>query len=448
MTPEEDDLQVIIACPASYSLIDAEGQRLEGGKGEVRLDEESISILPDFNEAFRITFRDIAKAVPNDYKIRLALASGGFIEVFDLGYHYEDFLRILGNLCNDVLLEDLLMEDSLKKSGVEAHFAYFEDGNIETRSGECGLSLYETALVIIPNGEEPVRIPYTLVDEVIDQDHTLTVTTDIGERFVLSMMGAQFDSVKQVLSDVMNELSLKVQSSLKELVPKAGPLVIRQAARLMREGRAARRIDLEKISPALWTELEKMLSVAGVEQEYEFLKSLGQKERMCIGLKRGLLGDLTGEYIWFLIPIYGEDSKVAGNAIAMESASLEESAGKATYFFRVIGREEYARSDSQKSLDEEVDAAIKNINRCMLAINFRREPVYLSDERLTEPRYRKYQYAIEKIPELKILRKLFIGRIVHSSVEQWQQNVLDLLTFNVNSRDDDEKWRRDSSAGL
>jgi len=448
MTPEEDDLQVIIACPASYSLIDAEGQSLEGGKGEARLDEESISILPDFSEAFRITFRDIAKVVPDEYRIRLALTAGGFIEIFDLGYHYEDFLRILGNLCNDILLEDLLMEDSLKKSGVQAHFAYFEDGKTETRSGECGLSLYETAIVIIPNGKEPVRIPYTLMDGVTDQDHTIIVTTDIGERFVLSMMGAQFGSVKQVLSDVMNELSLKVQSSLKELVPKASPLVIRQAARLMREGRAARRIDLEKISPVLWTELAKMLGVAGVKQEYEFLESLGQKERMCIGLKRGLMGDLTGDYIWFLIPMYSEDSKRPGNAIAMESASIEGSAGKATYFFRLIGREEYANTDSQKNLDEEVDAVIKNMNRCMLAINFRREPIYLSEERLAEPRYHKYQYAIEKIPELKILRELFIGRIVHSSVEQWQQNVLDLLTFNVNSRDDDDKWRRDSSAGL
>ena len=44
-----------------------------------------------------------------------------------------------------------------------------------------------------------------------------------------------------------------------------------------------------------------------------------------------------------------------------------------------------------------------------------------------EPRYAKYQFAVKKIPELRELRGLFMGRVVHSSPEQWQQDTRALL---------------------
>lgn len=238
----------------------------------------------------------------------------------------------------------------------------------------------------------------------------------------------------------MNELSLKVQSSLKELLPKADPSVIRRASRFMKEGKAARRSDIESISPELWKELEKKIEITGIKEEYDFLTSLAQKEKMCIGLKRGLLGDLTGEYIWFLIPIYSTNPEEPGNAVAMEAIS-GEGGGKATYFFRIVNRKEYANFKNIEDLHRKVDSFIKMINRCMLAINFRREPIYLPEDRLNEVRHQKYFYAIKRIPELRTLRDLFVGRVIHRSKEQWEEDVMSLLKFNVSSVDDNEKWK-------
>jgi hypothetical protein len=78
----------------------------------------------------------------------------------------------------------------------------------------------------------------------------------------------------------------------------------------------------------------------------------------------------------------------------------------------------------------------------MLAINFRREPIYLSDERLKEPQYQKYQFAVAKFSELQFLRNLFIGRVVHSLPEQWKNDVVGLLKFNVKTDDDTVKWSK------
>ena len=76
----------------------------------------------------------------------------------------------------------------------------------------------------------------------------------------------------------------------------------------------------------------------------------------------------------------------------------------------------------------------------MMDINFRREPIYLPDERLEEPRYFRYKFAVQKLPSLQILRNSFIGRVIHISEEQWKRDVMDLLRFNVSSQDDSARW--------
>jgi hypothetical protein len=156
------------------------------------------------------------------------------------------------------------------------------------------------------------------------------------------------------------------------------------------------------------------------------------------------MGDLTGEYMWFLMPIYNIGEKEIGNAVAMEAteATGEESSGKATYFYKIVSRKDYPNYRSLEELDKETDKFIKKINRCMLDINFRREPIYLPDERLDEPTYFKYKIAIQRIPSLKLLRNLYIGRVIHASPDQWKSDVIDLLRFNVMTQDDFAKWKK------
>jgi len=156
----------------------------------------------------------------------------------------------------------------------------------------------------MPEKGELTRIPYSDILEIRGEDYTFTMTSESGEKVILSKMGSQFDSFRKIISDSINGLALKVQSSLKELFPEADPTIIRKAARFMREGKAAGRSDIESLSPELWKRLEMKLEAVGLKEEYGFLKSLSQQDKICIGFKRGLLGDLTGDYIWFLIPIY------------------------------------------------------------------------------------------------------------------------------------------------
>lgn len=156
-------------------------------------------------------------------------------------------------------------------------------------------------------------------------------------------------------------------------------------------------------------------------------------------MKEDLLGELTGEYIWFLVPIYNANPELPGNAIVMETISGDSS--KATYFFKIISRANYLNHDKSQKIDEQINAIIQKINKSMLMVNFRREPIYLSDDKLKEPQYMKYKFSIERLPELRDLRNMFIGRVIHSSKEQWERDVVDLLNFNVKCIDDTKKWK-------
>ena len=78
----------------------------------------------------------------------------------------------------------------------------------------------------------------------------------------------------------------------------------------------------------------------------------------------------------------------------------------------------------------------------MIEINFRREPIYLTENQLESTEYTQYRFAIAKIPSLKTLRDQFVGRVIHASQEQWKTDVTSLLAFNTKSIDDNEKWSK------
>jgi hypothetical protein len=64
---------------------------------------------------------------------------------------------------------------------------------------------------------------------------------------------------------------------------------------------------------------------------------------------------------------------------------------------------------------------------------------------LASNEYVRYKFAIAKMPSLRILRRLFIGRVIHSLPEQWKSDVASLLAFNAKSLDDAEKWKKGDS---
>jgi len=441
---EEEERKPEIECFMNYILLDENEKQLATGECKGTIDKEYLTVFPKFGNILPFQLRDIIGIETENYRIILPLTSKEKVILLNLGRCFEDFLRVLTNLRNEMIVKDLLMNETIRKPDVDMEFVYYDETGNERQKDIGKIRLYETGLVAIPQKGDVVRVPYSDIASVSEENHSVRLTTEFGEELVFSKMGSEFEPFLKTLSDIYDELQDKGVSSLKTLFLNVDSVSLRRIASIMREGKAAKRADIEAINPKLWRELEKKIDSTELNESYTFLKTLAQQERICIGFKRGLMGDLTGEYMWFLMPIYNIGEKETGNAVAMEAteATGEESSGKATYFFRIVSRKDYPNYRSLEELGKETEKFIKKINRCMLDINFRREPIYLPDERLDEPTYFKYKIAIQRIPSLKLLRNLYIGRVIHASPDQWKSDVIDLLRFNVMTQDDFAKWKK------
>ena len=383
--------------------------------------------------------RDVMSFSGGDYQVNLETVSGETLVLSHLGQRYDPFIRVLGSNRHEVLIRDMLIYESRVSLSATAHV----DWNPVTGVPAAGASRfrpYDTALIILPPGGDPLRIPYGDIASLTREGFALKLETDWGETYELSRMGPSLEPFHKALSQAMAEFFRQAQESLKNLAPGVPARLIREAAALLKEGKAAERRDIEAVSPELWESLERRLDSFGVESEYRFLLSMSMADRLSIGYKRGLMGELTGDYMWFLMPVWEHEDGKAGNALAMEAVS-DEGASRATYFFRIVPRGEYRALLGQPGAGARIDQAIAGVNQAMRAINFRREPIYLAAERLNEPRYSHYRYAVAKIPSLRDLRARFIGRVMHRSAQQWERDVMDLLRLNVSSGDDDREWR-------
>ena len=499
--------------PASGFAGDFENE--ESFEGSVELKKENMLLSAPGFPALAVSLRDIISFTVVDYRIFLAVVPSLFLKLYDLGYEYENFLKHFSDLRNDVLIKDLLMKEKLTKPDVEGEFEYSDrEGNIKEK-GECRVRAYETGLVLIPKLSQVKRFPFGLIDSFESKDYKLAVKLENQDMLTLSMLGDQLDPLTRELSKSFNVLISRAQELIKELSGDENAAAVRELSFLLKDGKAAPKNAVEKNSKTFWNSIEEKLKSEDTWDYYNFLKANSDTEETCIGMKKGLFGSMNGYYIWFLFPVYTDNSKNYANAVAMEAMTLitrEDSAegsrtassapdndligagekeadsiknqaggmakasagqsdadsgegssdddtstgfetgGRATYFFKIIDRAQFAAeyknsggkpSGRLNSLDDTAYGDfVKKINSCMLAINFRREPIYFTDVQLKDNRNISYRYAVAMIPELAWLRDNFVGRLIHKDIREWQDDFKELIAFNINSVDNSIKFEK------
>jgi len=384
------------------------------GTGTACFTNEALEIREDSGEVLEIPARDIESFEIGDYRIYISLKSGAFLELYGLGYRFRDFADELVNTRNSVIRKDLLMHEKLLFTAEDAQYRYIERTGGESPAASCNIQVTETALVIAEPGGSHLRVPLCYVKEIADVDYSLHVLAETGDRIVLSMLGRQREPFLLNMENAINNLEAKARQLCRELFPDAGGALLDCMAVLFKDGRAVSRKVLESLDPGIWERMEERLEAFGIKKSCDFLNRFNDTGRGAIGFKRGLMGDLTGEYIWILIPVRG----IRGRLVALEAGSDGGTGGRATYFFSVP-----EGCDDGDALEEYMQL----LNYHLLVINFRREPIYLREDMLDKPAYRHYRYAIERLPSLRFLRAGFSGRVAHTSEEAWEREAENLI---------------------
>jgi hypothetical protein len=421
-----------------FSLADLLGKVVSMGDATATLGADSLILTPVSGGPLNLSLRDFSSIEEGEYRISIQLRPSGSLLLFNAGFKYEDLVRSLFRAVNELELKDLLMDERLLKQGVAADGTYVT--STRRSLGRCEVRLYETAIVVMPERIGLLRLKFRDVLGTDVEDLRLHVKLESGETLELEKLGRELDPLRKMLSDSVSDLSAKAQAMVKDAHPSADLASVLRASHLLKDGKTAKRQDLEQACTGLWTALEKKLSGYGIGEEYAFLKGISNPDLVRIGIKRPLHAEEAQDYVFFLAPIFSTDDKKGGNALAFEASSGEDE-GRATYFFRIWSRRDYPLSDA-KVMELQADHFTQELAEGLNAINFRREPIYLTEEALNAPERSRYRYAIMRLPQLRLLRERFIGKVMHSSPEQWREDVASLLTFNVTQKEDIATWKK------
>jgi hypothetical protein len=138
---------------------------------------------------------------------------------------------------------------------------------------------------------------------------------------------------------------------------------------------------------------------------------------------------------WFLVGL-------PGNLVAFE---LVSGGAHATYLYRVLPRADYAGQDPA-ALTAPLTQAVFDVSECLIDTRFLREPIYLTQEQLTDPRFTRYRFAIAALPTLQAARWRFVGRLIHQDDATWNAALEDAIRFNISTRDDAAVWTGSAGA--
>ena len=335
---------------------------------------------PGFNR--RIKLNTISGVSAADYHIDVTMPKGN-VTLSQIGHLYEDFVRHFVRAYNEIIFKESLMSEAVH---------YETKGQYISPAGEISAAVFricETALVILPETHALVRIPFCLVTAVKNEPYRFTISDKGGRQYVLQKLGFSTDNFLREYKQREAELVRLTKEKLSAIAPADDELAL-----LMMEGLVTPITDIRGVSAAFADALERKLTEQ-MPEEYGYLKSVS--EAMAVGIKRGLMGDLTGESIILLAQ--------AGSRVIMESLG---GSAAATYVFQM----------NQPWL-----SFLPAFNESMLAVNFRREPIYLSDEALLTGKYEAYHNALTRCQALVNLRTQYKGRVAHSGFEAWKRSL-------------------------
>jgi len=458
-------------------------------EGSAQLYKEYLVISAPGFTALKLHYRDIDNAVGRQYKLYIDVVGGLYFKLYEIGYEYENFLKNFFYLRNEIIIKDLLMKEKILRPYVEGEFEEKDPDGKSSAKGECLIRIYETAVVVVPKVSRVSRYPFGLIDSIKGSDYKIIIKMEDGASLELSMLGYEFETLLRDIIKANDVLIEKTQQLIKEISPSEKPSEVSQLSSILKDGRAAQKDKICAISPEFFSRIEEKLNGQKVRDYYSHFKSISDNDKTCIGIKKGLFGEMTGYYLWFLFPLSsgqqgsfsncialeamtiavqdenkGQESDAAGQALqASKNMQTQDDAdavnkdetgfqtgGRATYVFRMIDRAEFARQYksgkkvplSSAGIGDKYADFIRKINKCMLAINFRREPVYMTDEQLALDSNISYRYAVNMIPELSWLREIFTGRVIHKDTATWQNDLKEILEFNLNSVDNFSKWQK------
>ena len=392
---EENKNQLVLQLQGHFALLDSSNMIEESDCG-IGLTTDFFSIDSSSGAHYEFTYRDTQTIEAKDYSVQIKLANSFVLRLNYLGEKYQDFLTNLHLLRNDQLAQDLLILEGKASLALNGKISINTVDNGTVKEGE--IRVYKTRIALFPENFDPYCLRFSDIANYKFEDYAAEFTSkNDSTKIRLSDLGEHFDQLQRYFTDANAQLLQETNSLIREIYPTVSSMNLIRLSRMLLDGIPAKFKDIESIEPQFLRAVELQVG-EGKEDLLECLRhlySIGDKQGAYVGAER-----LVTNYIYLMVPIGSK------NAVALETN--EE--GRATYFFR---------SESERRCEE--------IANALRDVNYRREPIYLSEDELLKPRFAKYKFSIERIKTLAPLRKKFMGRAIHIDFDAWRTQVEGIL---------------------
>jgi len=428
-----------------------------------------LTLVPQGGTPLVLDLGDIDLFAPAEYELTLTLYTGKKILLNQFGKTFQNLSHDLLEAYRARLVQCLLLED------LEELARFDGVAQLESRerpfTSPAEFRLYKSNLAVLPTAATGFQWRLAEIDSITFDEGRYAVTLEAeGERLIVTKLAKRTREFAERLREAINQLAEKAAGTVHNLFPFLSPDQFQQVAQLMKEGHAAPLAKLNAIHPktepalvgsvvdaklrpyfdALMShvpagflyagfklirkeeeesapEKEEVVEAEPSESSAEAVEpaqdSMGEPEEGAAGEK----GEEEQPILhWFFFPLAKEPGAAQpANLVAWEATSKT---GRATYFFHLLRPDQASALADPAKASAAVEGAIRQLNRALVLLNFRREPIYLSDDKLEiQPRYRRYAIGCRKIPELRRLRASFLGRAIHTSPAAWQKQVAGFL---------------------
>ncbi len=432
-----------------FQYLSSGGAVTQEGACRLHFDKQTLTLTPDAGAALAFDLGDIDSVTAADWEVRLPLYTGRVVVLRQFGKSYDNLVHDLTEAYRDRTIQCLLLEDMSEI----AHFpGNFELSGGNSASGAAEVRLYKSNLAVLPASAKSFQWRLADIDDLRFDSQAYEVTLQSGANCLkFTRLAKRTEEFATKVGESMNALATQTTQALHGMLPFLDPDQLQSCSALLREGRSA---SLAKLS-TIHKQIPSALAANAVDKDlkpyYDLLSGHATNGFEYAGFKLIRAEDADaatpasteaavsetetadaadadagapGTLYWFLFPLVQPGTSKLANVVAWEASSRS---GRATYFFRMIDPSRASELNSAGAAAV-VDSAIRRLNTVLAMLNFRRRPIYLSDDELAmDPRFHRYAIAARRLPEVREVRASFLGRALHSSVEAWQSQVDTLL---------------------
>lgn len=392
-------------------LLDKEGEVIIYSKG-FRLKGKGAS-----DKGELINFSEIKEFYYRDQKIFFITFSKEKYVLRDSGTLFDQLIVDIYKARNEFLLDALFMKRGKLKAEYECDFERLSKFSKPISKGEGVVKLFEKSMVIVPRTQDAFYMHFDFVNfHEFDEDfeYNLKVVMEDGQTVFISKLGNDFEFFKEKITDLLGGMyESLVNNVLKEIFPYFHAGTLLKMAYKAKGGKGVHKKDLTKIDP----ELAKLVDEFIFDNEdFRAKTQILMDEVDDYGVYYGIAKDHTVEngfikWLMFTIPSKNVVSFTILPRWKKEGeGEIEEKFEHDTYFFKIIME--------KGNPADKVEDKIQEINQSLVILDFTKDPCY-KDKR--DLRHSPYQYAIRKLPFLRILRKSYVGKASSKDVTEWQK---------------------------